>query len=51
MQNLDDYDKYMINEMRKKQLLHFEKDFYSMTMLCLLNENIERYRLTERKLS
>ena len=31
--------------------MHFEQDFYSFTMLCYLKDNVQRYRLTEQKLS
>jgi len=31
--------------------LHFHEDFYSMSMLCLIKSNIDKYEIKNRKLS
>ena len=49
--NLGIYEKFLIQEVRKKRIMHFEEDFYSFTMLCYLKETVKRYKLSNEKLS
>ena len=49
--NLDVYDEFLLQEMRKKRVMHFEEDFYSFTMLCYKKDTVKRYKLSDEKLS
>ena len=49
--NIDEFDKEMLRRYRDKTIIHFEKDFYSMTALTFLNENINQFKISPEKLS
>lgn len=49
--NLDDLDIFLLKQIQSKAHIHFEEDYYSLTALCFLWENIKKYKITDQKLS
>ena len=48
---MDVYDRIMMQETKKKKIVTFSADSYSLTFLCLLKENIRKYSLNKNHLN